>query len=49
MFNWVSSGDPYTWTEDDWAHESEVTEPVYAPDHEEDEFGLPNLFDETGY
>jgi hypothetical protein len=49
MFNWVSSGDPYTWTEDDWAHESEVTEPVYAPDHEEDEFSLPNLFDETGY
>ena len=49
MFNWVSTGDPYTWTEEDWAHESEVTEPMYVPDNEEDDFGLPNLFNETGY
>ena len=49
MLNWVSTGDPYTWTEDDWAHESEATEPMYVPDNEDDDFGLPNLFDETGY
>jgi hypothetical protein len=49
MFNWISTGDPYSWTEGDWAHESDVTEPVYVPNNEEDDFGLPNLFNETGY
>jgi hypothetical protein len=50
MLNWIPTGDPYTWTEDDYAHESEVTEPMYIPnDDEDDDFGLPNLFNETGY
>jgi hypothetical protein len=48
MFNWVSTGDPYTWG-DDWAHESEVAAPIPAHNDEDDDFGLPNLFDETGY
>jgi hypothetical protein len=49
MFNWVSTGDPYAWTENDWAHKSEVMESVYVPNNEDDDFGLPNLFNETGY
>jgi hypothetical protein len=50
MLNWVSTGDPYTWTEEDNAHESDVIEPMYAPyNDEDDDFGLPNLFNETGY
>ena len=50
MLNWVPTGDPYTWTEDDYAHESEVTEPMYVPpDDDNDDFGLPDLFNETGY
>jgi hypothetical protein len=50
MLNWIPTGDPYTWTEDDYAHESEVTEPMYIPNNDEDDdFGLPNLFNETGY
>jgi hypothetical protein len=49
MFNWVATGDPYSWTEEDWAHESEITDPMYVPDNEEDDFGLPHLFNETGY
>jgi hypothetical protein len=48
MFNWVSTGNPYTWTEDDWAHESEPIEPAYDNADNED-LGLPNLFNETGY
>jgi hypothetical protein len=48
MFNFVSSGHPYTWTEDDWAHKSEPIEPTYKNPEDED-FGLPNLFNETGY
>ncbi len=48
MYNWVSTGDPYTYTEDDWAHKSEPIIPVYNNPNDED-FGLPNLFDETGY
>ncbi len=47
MYNWVSTGDPYTYTEDDWAHEFEPIGPSYNADDED--FGLPNLFDETGY
>jgi hypothetical protein len=47
MYNWVSTGDPYSYTEADWAHESEPLAPPYEV--EEDDFGLPNLFDETGY
>jgi hypothetical protein len=45
MYNWVSTGDPYTYTEDDWAHESEPIAPAYDNANDED-FGLPNLFDE---
>jgi hypothetical protein len=40
-------GDPYAYTEDDWAPESEPIAPAYKADDED--FGLPNLFDETGY
>ena len=47
MLNWASTGDPYLYTEDDWAHESEISAPQYEDD--EDEFGLPHLFNETGY
>jgi hypothetical protein len=50
MLNWIPTGDPYTWTEDDYAHESEDTEPMNAPHNDEmDDFGLPDLFNETGY
>jgi hypothetical protein len=50
MLNWVSTGDPYTWTEEDYAHESEVANPLYMPpDDDNDDFGLPDLFNETGY
>ena len=45
MLNWVSTGDPYSYTENDWAHESEPT----APQYEDDDLLLPQLFDETGY
>jgi hypothetical protein len=48
MYNWVSTGDPYTYTEDDWGHESEPVVPAYEDANDED-FGLPNLFNETGY
>jgi hypothetical protein len=47
MLNWVCTGDPYSYTENDWAHESEPTAPLYEVD--DDNFGLPHLFDETGY
>jgi hypothetical protein len=47
MYNWVSTGDPYSYTEDDWAHESEPIAPSYNADAED--FRSPNLFDETGY
>ena len=50
MLNWVATGDPYTWTEKEYAHETDVTEPLYVlPDEDNDDFGLPNLFNETGY
>jgi hypothetical protein len=47
MYNWVSTGNPYAYTEDDWAHESEPIAQAYNADDED--FGLPNLFKETGY
>jgi hypothetical protein len=47
MLNWASTGDPYSYTEADWAHESEISAPLYEND--EDEFGLHHLFNETGY
>jgi hypothetical protein len=49
MLHWVSTGDPYTWTEEDYAHESEVTEPMRLIEEEEEDLGLPHLFNETGY
>ena len=47
MLNWASTGDPYSYTKDDWAHETEISAPLYEDD--EDEFGLLHLFNETGY
>jgi hypothetical protein len=50
MINWVTTGDPYTWTEEDYAHETDVTEPMYLPpDDDNNDFGLHDLFNETGY
>jgi hypothetical protein len=49
MLNWISTGDPYTWAEKDYAHESEVTEPMHLIEEEEEDLGLPHLFNETGY
>ena len=50
MINWVTTGDPYTWTEEDYAHETDVTEPMYLPpDDENNDLGLQDLFNETGY
>ena len=48
LLNWVSTGDPYSYTEDDWAHESEPSAPPYEDD-DDDNFGLHHLFNETGY
>jgi hypothetical protein len=47
VLNWASTGDPYSYTEADWAHESEISAPLYEDDG--DEFGLHHLFNETGY